>query len=74
MHYLLYLTGFGQAELFLLFIAFAYFGLIAYCLVDIIRSQFKDPLNKLVWILVVLLAPFLGSILYLFMGKSNKVD
>jgi hypothetical protein len=44
-----------------------------FCLVDIIRADFKDSTTKLIWVLVVLFAPFLGSILYLIIGRKTKV-
>jgi len=37
-------------------------------LVDCIRSN--NP-NKVVWILVIILVPFIGSILYFILGKSQ---
>jgi hypothetical protein len=37
-------------------------------LVDCIKSS--NP-NKVVWIIVIILIPFLGSILYFLIGKSN---
>lgn len=47
-------------------------GLFIYSLVDILKSSF-DNNNKLIWLLVVLLVPFLGSILYLFIGRKQKI-
>jgi hypothetical protein len=73
MHKLLSMGGLGAPEIILLMIPLSYFALIAYCLVDILRSDFKDSTNKLIWVLVVLLAPFLGSILYLAIGRNSKV-
>jgi len=37
-------------------------------LVDCIKSS--NP-NKVVWIVVIILLPFLGSILYFLFGKTN---
>ena len=37
-------------------------------LVDCIKSN--NP-NKVVWIIVIILVPFLGSILYFLLGKSK---
>ena len=37
-------------------------------LVDCIKS---DIPNKVVWIIVIILLPFLGSILYFLLGKSK---
>ncbi len=65
--------GLGTPEIILLMIPLTYFALIAFCLVDILRSDFKDSTNKLIWILAVLFAPFIGSILYLAIGRSSRV-
>ncbi len=40
-------------------------------LVDILKSNFRGN-NKIVWIIVVILLPFLGSILYFIIGKKQK--
>ena len=47
-------------------------GLWIYCLIDILKNKFSQN-DKLIWILVVLLLPFLGSILYLSIGKNKKL-
>lgn len=41
-------------------------------IVDIIRSEFTDPSNKIVWFLLVLFLPLLGMILYCFIGTGQK--
>ena len=74
MHKLLYLGSLGIPEIILLMIPLTYFALIAFCLIDIMRSSFKESTGKLIWVLVVLLAPFLGSLLYLFIGRGTKAD
>jgi hypothetical protein len=51
-----------------------YAALVIYCLIDIIRSMFKDPANKIVWTIVVILMPYLGSMLYLAIGRNGKVS
>lgn len=43
-----------------------------YCIVNVLNSQFKDPNMKLIWILIILFAPFFGAIVYLILGKSTK--
>ncbi len=42
-------------------------------LVDIIKSDFKDSNNKIIWILIVILVPVIGSILYFLMAKNQKI-
>lgn len=49
------------------------FILWVYCLVDIVRLNFKGPNDKLIWILVVLLLPCLGGFLYLVIGKKQRI-
>lgn len=44
-----------------------------FVLIDILRSDFKDPSSKLIWFLFVLFSHFLGSIIYLIFGKSSKI-
>lgn len=42
-------------------------------LVDIIRSDFAGS-NKVIWLLIVILVPLLGAILYFLVGRKQKVD
>lgn len=44
--------------------------LIVYCIVDILRSEFKTGLMKFVFLALVLFAPFIGSIIYLVIRKD----
>lgn len=47
-------------------------GLWIYCLIDVLKNKFEKN-DKIIWVLVVILLPILGSILYLFIGKSKKL-
>ena len=47
-------------------------GLWIFCLTDILRNKFQKN-DKVIWTLVVVLLPLLGSLLYLFIGKSKKL-
>jgi len=49
----------------LLLIALLQLLLTFYCLRDIFTSKFKDTGAKIIWVLVVLFAPLLGSLAYL---------
>ena len=42
-------------------------------LVDIIRSNFKDSNNKIIWLIVVIFIPFIGVILYPLIGPGQKL-
>lgn len=40
-------------------------------IIDIVRNEFSGN-NKLVWVLVVLLFPIIGSIIYFIIGGEQK--
>lgn len=64
-----FIQNIGGASILLVLI----YGILwIYCLVDIIRSDFKDPNMKIIWIVVILFAQVIGPIVYLAMGKSTK--
>jgi len=64
-------TGGGGFFFFILF-GLAYFVFWVYCLVDVIRSDFKDQNMKLIWVIILLFAHGLGPIAYLILGKNTK--
>lgn len=71
-----HLTSFlsiGKPELIILFIISIPFILMVYSLIDIARSDFQDTTHKLLWILIVVLAPLIGSIIYLLWRKSQSI-
>ena len=43
-----------------------------YCLIDILKNTFIKN-DKIVWIIVVIFVPIIGSILYLLIGKNRKL-
>jgi hypothetical protein len=43
-----------------------------WALIDIIKSDFKDTIVKVLWFLLVLLLPLLGFFLYVIIGRSTK--
>ena len=42
-------------------------------LIDILKSDFRDTNGKIIWALVVIFLPVIGSILYFLIGKSQKI-
>ncbi|OSS42246.1 hypothetical protein DESAMIL20_1799 [Desulfurella amilsii] len=64
-----------------LFKGFLFFGLLSIiiailwlmALIDILKSDFKDGLTKVIWLVFVIFLPFLGSILYFFIGRDQKL-
>ena len=43
-----------------------------FTLVDIIRSEFTDSSNRIIWFFLVLFLPLLGMILYRFIAAGQK--
>jgi hypothetical protein len=44
-----------------------------WALVDIFRSRFRKESTKLIWCLLVIFFPFLGTLLYLAIGREQKM-
>jgi hypothetical protein len=63
-------TGMGILVSTLIFLVIGFLWIIA--LIDILRSEFRGN-DKIVWILVVIFFPILGSILYFLMGRPGKI-
>ena len=51
-----------------------YLGFWIYALLDMIRSEFRDPNQKLIWALLLVLIPFFGTFLYLSMSRRTKAS
>ncbi|MFN8365426.1 hypothetical protein C3729_00410 [Cloacibacterium normanense] len=59
---------------FVLFIILLPSVLWIFAIIDILKSNFKDSTNKIIWVLIVLLLPVLGSILYFIFGGQQKTN
>ena len=59
----------------ILIVVFGVFGLILplIALIDILRSDFKNNNDKIIWVLVVLFFNILGSLLYFTIGRKQRV-
>jgi hypothetical protein len=62
----------GGFLIVMLLFTLVYFLLWVYCLIDVIRSNFKDQNMKLVWIVILLFAHLIGPLVYLVLGKTTK--
>jgi len=49
-----------------------YFGFWLWALIDCLKGNFSGN-DKVVWLVVIIFVPFLGSILYLAFGRSGKI-
>ncbi|PWL31840.1 MAG: hypothetical protein DCO95_01240 [Roseivirga sp. XM-24bin3] len=50
------------------------FLIVISALVDILRNEFNPHQNKVIWVIVVILLPVLGSILYWIIGRGQRVN
>ena len=68
------LIGIGGAEL--IFLLILLIGVLLFPLlmvVNVLQSKFRDPYNKLVWVVVILLVPLIGALLYLLIGRNQRI-
>jgi hypothetical protein len=68
------MAAIGTNELGIITIIAAIFLIPLLALIDILRNQFKDSSNKIIWALIVLFFPILGGILYFLFGVKQKVS
>lgn len=61
----------GPIELFLIIPLFV-FLLPLIALVDILKSKFEAN-NKIIWVIVVIFFPAIGTILYFLIGRNQKI-
>ena len=64
----------GFEWLFILAIVSGSIGLFIYVLVDIIKSEFTNNINKIIWLLLVIFLAPLGIVLYLLIGRKQKIQ
>ena len=42
-------------------------------LVDVLRSKFNSSYNKLIWVIVILFLNVIGALLYLIIGRNQRI-
>jgi len=47
--------------------------LFLFAAIDILKNRFVSDIDKLIWVLVVILVPFIGPILYFFIGRQQRL-
>ena len=63
----------GVEWLFMMVIVLGSIGLFIYILVDILKSEFTNSINKVIWLILVLFTGPLGIVLYLLIGKKQRI-
>ena len=67
------IIGIGGIELIFLLFALSSILLTIIALVDVLRSEFRGQNDKLIWIIVILFSNVLGSLLYFFIGRNQRI-
>jgi hypothetical protein len=52
------------------------FGLLiyVYTIYDVVISKFASETDKLIWVIIVVLVPFLGTILWFLVGRRKRIS
>ncbi|WP_144607494.1 PLDc N-terminal domain-containing protein [Algoriphagus algorifonticola] len=45
----------------------------AYTIYDVVISNFANDTDKLIWILIVILVPLLGTVLWFLVGRGKRI-
>lgn len=44
-----------------------------YSLIHCVRSKFADSNTQLIWILIIIMVPVVGPVLYLIVGRDQRI-
>jgi len=62
----------GTFQVIILFVALLSFVLFFLAFISAVSNKFKDN-DKLMWMLVILLVPFFGPIVYFTIGRKGRI-
>jgi hypothetical protein len=62
----------GHGLLFWQLSGLFYLGFWVYALFDCLRNDYKDPNQKLIWVILIVFTPLIGTFLYLSMSRWTK--
>ena len=48
-------------------------GIYLYTIYDVVESHFASKNDRIIWLLIVLLIPFFGTILWFLVGKKKSI-
>lgn len=69
----LFYLGFGGFAINLILILFFFFFVWVWAIIDLAKSDFKDSATKILWVLFIFFIPVLGVLLYVIVGRRQKV-
>ncbi|GAB4020853.1 PLDc N-terminal domain-containing protein [Spirosoma koreense] len=63
----------GQELIFVLLFAGAFLLLPLIALIDVVRSEFQGPNDKLIWVIIIVFLNIIGAILYFAIGRNQRI-
>lgn len=66
------ILGLGAQELLIISLILVVFLIPVIAIIDIVSSEFKG-FDKIMWVLIVLFLPFAGALVYLAIGRKQKL-
>ena len=66
--------GMGTYELALIFLAILVYLQIIVTIISLLRNNDLETFEKVVWLLLILLVPVIGTLIYLFFGMPRKIS
>lgn len=66
------MIGLAEVLLILVILSIIYALPFILALIDILKSQFSGN-DKIIWLLLIIFLPFIGSILYFLIGTKQKI-
>ncbi len=63
----------GFEWLLMMIIMLGILAIFIYAIVDVIKSEFENSINKVIWLLLILFLGPIGIILYFIIGRKQKI-
>ena len=63
---------FGPGVFFIILLIMLVIALYLAAIIDVLKSKFRQD-DKLIWVLVILLVPVIGPLLYFIIGLKDKI-
>jgi hypothetical protein len=68
------IASFNRFIVLIIVLAISLFLIWLVTLIDIVKSDFKKDVDKIVWFLFVMILPPIGAFLYLLIGRFQKTE
>jgi hypothetical protein len=70
-----YLSGIGFQEIIVVSLFFLLPTVLwIWAIIDLLKRKFSSDANKIIWALVIIFIPIIGSLIYLIAGRNEKVN